>query len=360
MAQNFNPNQQQPYSNPQYTPLPNQQSSGAPQQGYAPAAQQNYSGQSTAQNGMQQYANYQQSLPSSQWQTAINSATTTTTTTTTTKSSKQNQVSKPEQGTSYATSDFTSPMQQPPPQQAIDYTQFTQNVSQQQQPLHQPQPQQTINYSQLMQNIPQQTSTKLDFTQLMQATPQPQIQVPLAPPIVPPPPSNNQASSSMTKTTKDKKKKTTSTTVVGGASRQQAADKSEAELRRFDRNVSDQLRIMCGGICPVGWDYYATRQGYLCAGGSHFFSHEDVEAMLKHGIMPQGEIVNGDPYEREITPPPGNGNGSGQEPAFWTAHQQLVAGLYPFARLRDPKNRRLNGLGPGGGRGGRGGRFGSR
>jgi hypothetical protein len=47
----------------------------------------------------------------------------------------------------------------------------------------------------------------------MQATPQPQPQVSLAPPIVPTieplSQSSNQASSSMTKTTKEKKKKTT-------------------------------------------------------------------------------------------------------------------------------------------------------
>jgi hypothetical protein len=370
MAQNFDPNQQQQYNNPQYTPLPNQQFSGAPQQGYAQATQQTYPGQPVAQHGMQQYANqtsmqpyYQQSLPSSQWQTATNSATTTTTTTTTTKSSKQSQASKPKYGTSYATSDFASLMQQPPqqqtPQQTIDYTQFTQNVSQQRQPLHQPQPQQAINYSQLMQNVPQQTQTTVDFTQLMQATPVPQPQVPLAPPIVPPPPSNNQASSSMTKTTKDKKKKTTTTTVVGGASRQQAANKSEAELHRFDRNVSEQLKNlrMYGGICPMGYDYYATRQGYLCGGGSHFFAHEEVEAMLKHGTMPRCEQVNGSPWHREITPPPGNGDGSGEEPTFWSAQRQLARGMYPFARLKDPKNRRLNGMGPGGGRAG-GGPFG--
>lgn len=97
----------------------------------------------------------------------------------------------------------------------------------------------------------------------------------------------------------------------------------------------------------MGWDYYATRQGYLCGGGHHFFSHEDVEAMLKHGRPPRVEEVNGCIYDREITPPPGNGNGSGTEPAFWTAEQQLAEGLYPSARLRDKKNRRLNTMGLG-------------
>jgi hypothetical protein len=118
-----------------------------------------------------------------------------------------------------------------------------QNVYQQQQPIHQHQPQQTIDYSRLVQNVPAQTSTTIGFSQLMQATPQPQPQVSLAPPIVPTieplSKSSNQASSSMTKTTKEKKKKTTATTVVGGASRQQAAENSEAELRRFDWNVSE-------------------------------------------------------------------------------------------------------------------------
>jgi hypothetical protein len=147
------------------------------------------------------------------------------------------------------------------------------------------------------------------------------------------------------------------TTVFGGASRQQAADKSEAELRKFDRNVSIQLKRRCGGVCPMGWDWYATRQGYLCGGGSHFIEHEDVETMLKHGALPQRlemviESVNGTPYDREVTPPPGNGNGTGEEPAFWTAEQQWALGVYLFARLRDPKHKRMDGLGPGGRRGG--------
>jgi hypothetical protein len=254
------------------------------------------------------------------------------------------------------------PQQQQQPQQTIDYTQSMQNVYQQQQPIHQHQPQQTIDYSRLVQNVPAQASTTIGFPQLMQATPQPQPQVSLAPPIVPTieplSQSSNQASSSMTKTTKEKKK-TTATTVVGGASRQQAAEKSKAELCRFDWNVSEQLKNlrMYGGICPMGYNYYVARQGYLCGGGSHFFSHEDVEAMLKHGAMPRCEEVNGTPWHREITPPPGNGNGSGNKPTFWSAQRQLAEGMYPFTRLKDPKNRRLNGLGPGGGRGG-GGSFG--
>jgi hypothetical protein len=95
MAQNFNPNQQQPHSNPQYNPLPNQHFPGAPQQSYIQATQQTYTGQPVAQYGMPQYSNqasmqpptqqlakntqpqlqqqqpsyqyYQQSLPSAQW-----------------------------------------------------------------------------------------------------------------------------------------------------------------------------------------------------------------------------------------------------------------------------------------------------
>ena len=93
----------------------------------------------------------------------------------------------------------------------------------------------------------------------------------------------------------------------------------------------------------MGFDFYAVREGYLCGGGHHFVEHEEVEDMLKYGHCPRLECVNRETHERPVTPPPGDGNGSGGEPAFWTAEEQLRHGLYPFARLRDPRwNARLN------------------
>jgi hypothetical protein len=68
--------------------------------------------------------------------------------------------------------------------------------------------------------------------------------------------------------------------------------------------------------------------------------------MLKYGIRPRLEFVNKGQFTRAVTPPPGDGDGSGREPAFWTVEQQLYAGRYPFAALKDPEtNPRLNGRG---------------
>jgi hypothetical protein len=235
-----------------------------------------------------------------------------------------------------------APQQQ---QQTVNYSHFMKNTSQQQrQP--QPQPQQTSNYSQLMQPIPQTQTSPVDFSRLIQTGPPPpllpQPEVSRAPPVLqaPKPTSKSQAPSSTTKKTMMTAKKTS---VVGGSSRQEAAEQGDYELCRFDRDVSRRLQRIEGGICPVGYDYYATRQGYLCGGGSHFYSHEDVEAMLKYGRHPECENVNvpiqGSGH-RLVTPPPGNGNGSGDEPAFWTAKEQLAELILPLAHLRDPKKRR--------------------
>lgn len=103
---------------------------------------------------------------------------------------------------------------------------------------------------------------------------------------------------------------------------------------------------MVGGTCPMGFDFYAVREGYLCGGGNHFVEYAEVEAMLKYNICPRLEPVNQGQFLRAVTPPPGNGDGSGNEPAFWTVEQQVDAGVYPYALLKDPKaNPRLNGWG---------------
>lgn len=80
------------------------------------------------------------------------------------------------------------------------------------------------------------------------------------------------------------------------------------------------------------WDWYAAREGYLCGGGQHFVSHEDVEVMLKTGREPRIEHVNtyGHPTLRQVTPPPGGGNGSGEEPAFWSTEFRRSVGMPPL------------------------------
>ena len=284
---------------------------------------------------------YSQASPGIQGQIATNRATTTTTTTTTKKISKLKQAlqgrKEPSASSSSNTTDFSSLYQQPPQQQrqtATDYSQLMRPAPSS--PPPQPQPQSTVDFSQLMQSAPPPpppTQQTTNFPQLMQAAPQPQpAQSPRA----------NQGASSPSNTQSTTISTTTET--VGSASRQQAPTLGAESLRRFDQNVSIQLKRMVGGpSCPMGFDFYAVREGYLCGGGHHFVDHGDVEAMLKHGRCPRLEIVNG-PGERGVTPPPGEGDGSGAEPAFWTADEQLRHGLYPFARLRNPRwNPRLNG-----------------
>lgn len=73
---------------------------------------------------------------------------------------------------------------------------------------------------------------------------------------------------------------------------------------------------MVGVTCPQGFDLYAAREGYLCSGGHHFVEYEEVEKMLKYGWCPRLENVNMNTHHRKVTPPPGDGNGSGEEPAF--------------------------------------------
>lgn len=273
--------------------------------------------------------------PHIQAQTATNSATTTTTTTTTKKFTKLRQAFQDHKEPSTAPSkpDFASLMQQPPQQQqaqqqtAIDFSQLMQSA-----PPPPPPTQQRIDSSQLMQAAPppQPAQQRPDFSQLMQAAPQPSAST-----------QGGASSSSNTQTT------TTSTTeTVGSASRRQAATQGAASLRQYDQDVSVKLKRMVGGPCPMGFDWYAVREGYLCGGGSHFVEHAEVEAMLRYSICPRMERVNGSHSYRAVTPPPGNGDGSGSEPAFWTVEEQLDAGLYPYALLKDPAaNPRLNGRG---------------
>jgi len=392
MDPNFSGQQwQQQYPNQQYAQTSQQQqSTGAPQYGYVPTAPQAPSDYSFAQQGasqpsyqslmqpmptqqslpnaqLQQQQSYQQygqgagsvipapsapvgpwtqNQPNAQWQTATNNATTTTTTTTTTtKSTKETQASQPQYATSSTTLDFASLIQQAPQQQpvqqqqAFNYSQIMQTGNQQQ-TLLPPAP----DFSQLLQSSPPPPQKTVDFSQLLQTAPPPQPQISQAPPVVQTPvapqkaQSSNQASKSTNKTTT-----TTTTNVVGSNSRKEAAEKGKTELRRFDRDVSNRLK-QYGGICPMGWDYYATRQGYLCGGTNHFVSHDDVEALLSRGRPPYIEFVNGPSHTRLVTPPPAAGrlDGCGElptweaDPGWWERHKWR-AGLdrthpygYPF------------------------------
>jgi hypothetical protein len=393
MDPNFNGQQwQQQYfnQNEQYAQPLQQQSTGATQYGYAPTTQQTPYEELSSQQGasqtpyqglmqqmpnqqmspnmqLQQQPSYQhynqgagsvipapsasvgswtQTQPNIQWQTATNNATTTTTTTTTTtKSTKETQASQPQYATSSTTLDFASLIQQaqqqqpPQQQQAFNYSQTMQSGDQQQ-TLLSPAP----DFSQLMQNNPPPPQTTVDFSQLLQIAPPPQPQVSQAPPVVRTPiapqkvQSSYQASKSTNKTTT-----TTTTNVVGSNSRKEAAEKGKTELRRFDQDVSNRLKAY-GGVCPMGWDYYATRQGYLCGGTNHFVSHDDVEALLSRGRPPYIEFVNGPSHTRLVTPPPAAGrlDGCGElptweaDPGWWERHKWR-AGLdrthpygYPF------------------------------
>lgn len=231
-------------------------------------------------------------------------------------------------------------MQQQQQQQTINYSQTMQSGNQQQQTLLPPAP----DFSQFMQNTPPPTQSTVDFSQLIQTAPPPppppQPQVSQAPPIVQTPVAPQKAKSSKQSSNSTNKTTTTTTTdVVGSSSRQEAAKQGKTELRRFDQDVSNKLKRSYDGICPMGFDYYAARQGYICGGGSHFFTHEDVEAMLKYGRAPRLERVNGLPYERMVTPPPGDGDGSGLEPLFWTAKQQAEVQQGGYAMLQDPSSR---------------------
>jgi hypothetical protein len=396
---NFN-GQQQPYQyqqqNQQQNPhIANSQQQGYTQQAYTgqPMFQQN-TAQPINQHPMQQfgasqqlqtplqqqptYQSYQQAMVpagtpaqvTSNWnqqmqsaqvtpnlpaQNATDTATSMTTTTTKKKTTKLQEVFQGRKEPSAAPSapDFLSLMRQPPQQQqaqqqtSTDFSHLMQSAPPAQ---PQPQPQSTMDFSQLMQSAPPPpppTQQRPDFLSLMRDAPPP------APPTRPeflqlmkdaPKPATftqGASSSSNAQTT------TASTTeTVGSASRQRATTQGAANLRQFDKDVSVKLKRMVGGTCPQGFDFYAVRQGYLCGGGSHFVHHDEVEAMLKYGVCPRLEDVNGGPPFRAVTPPPGNGDGSGGEPAFWTAEEQIDAGLYPFADLKDPKaNPRLNGRG---------------
>ncbi|KAM0723500.1 hypothetical protein Q7P37_000487 [Cladosporium fusiforme] len=126
---------------------------------------------------------------------------------------------------------------------------------------------------------------------------------------------------------------TSTTTVVGGKSRQQAANAGERELKRFDQHVTARLLLAAGrlGECPMEFDWYAVPKGYLCGGGNHFVTHEDVEAMLRTGQQPEFMSVNMpmDPPERLVTPPPlpkDSDGDFGDEPVFWTNSHRFADG----------------------------------
>jgi hypothetical protein len=289
-------------------------------------------------------------------QNGTDTATSMTTTTTKKKTTKLQEVFQGRKETSVAPSapDFLSLMRQPPQQQQAQQqtsTNFS-HLMQAALPVQpQPQPQSTMDFSQLMQSAPPPpppTQQRPEFLSLMRDAP------PRAPPTrpdflslmkaAPQPAASAQGASSSSNA---QATTTTSTTeTVGSASRQRAATQGASNLRQFDKDVSVKLKRMVGGTCPQGFDFYAVRQGYLCGGGSHFVHHDEVEAMLKYGVCPRLEDVNHGPPQRAVTPPPGNGDGSGNEPAFWSVEEQLDAGVYPYARLKDPKtNPRLNGRG---------------
>lgn len=79
--------------------------------------------------------------------------------------------------------------------------------------------------------------------------------------------------------------------------------------------------------------WYAVRQGYLCGGGNHFITHDMADALLKHGTIPDIEIVNALPFMREVTPPPPRGDGNG-DPIFFDAKMRRCSWSLEYTRLR--------------------------
>ena len=164
-----------------------------------------------------------------------------------------------------------------------------------------PQPTPAINYMQLLQQpAPQAPQPPIDYTQLQQQ-PKPQ------PPIDYTPLQKVNNTSAVTETNITTTTKTTDQSArvaeEGGRARQKAVAKGEAALRRFDETVQEMLMSASTSACPVGFIYYRVEDGYLCGGGHHFVSHDDVDAMLTFGIPPRIEHVNSPLSPVVIFPP---------------------------------------------------------
>ena len=186
---------------------------------------------------------------------------------------------------------------------------------QQQQPNPQPQPR--VDYTQLQQlsSLPP-PKPATDYTKLAQATYSTDLT-----------PQDQHAHNTTTNTT------TTNTAFnqaakngdLGGKARQAASAKGESELRRFDRSVEERLRMASGSSCRRGFKYYRVRDGYLCGGGNHYVSHDDVDAMVTFGMPPFVESVNSLGC-RSIAPPAD----AWHERMHWTPARRIANGMEPL------------------------------
>lgn len=78
----------------------------------------------------------------------------------------------------------------------------------------------------------------------------------------------------------------------------------------------------------MGYQYYRVPEGYLCGGGGHFVSHQDVDNMMKYGTQPYIETVNFilKPGNRAIAPPAEGWH----EPMHWSPAQRLNDDVEPM------------------------------
>jgi hypothetical protein len=130
---------------------------------------------------------------------------------------------------------------------------------------------------------------------------------------------------------------TTNNEIYGGKARKAAARKGTAELKRFDTSVEKKLRKYSAALCPDGYHYYVHIFGYLCGGGSHFVTHEDVDCMELYSKRPRVQIVNA-PRNYLIIIPPWDG---WHEPMHWAPVQRIAHGLHPMPVKRDGKKHDL-------------------
>lgn len=144
-------------------------------------------------------------------------------------------------------------------------------------------------------------------------------------------------------TKKESQSKTTTTTktetkVCGSKARREAAAKGSQHLAEFDQTVQLLLMQASQSACPMGFRYYHTKTsgGYLCGGGSHFVSDEEVDALIQGQIaLPYIEVVNSLGF-RSIAPP----KEGWHEPMHWDVPTRVANGMPPMPLKHDGKKHR--------------------
>ena len=117
-------------------------------------------------------------------------------------------------------------------------------------------------------------------------------------------------------------------TVAGGTTRQAAAAQSQAALATFDSSVQQMLMTASQSMCPMGFRYYQCTGGYLCGGGSHYCSDEQVDpVMLGMLYSPFMEMVNTRESGGRVVAPPAEG---WHEPMHWDPATRVANGVLPM------------------------------